>query len=364
MYKYFILTITSLFVVLPLSAQTAREYFPSQTGHLWYYTVTPLDSLNNTLDSLKFYRIDSFAVTQSYEGKLAEIVLSKSDSLETILPQPFTDSLFFHFDSSDAFNYEQVDIVEPLLLFLDSLGIDSSFSFLNFFRSLENWYNVYRFASPVGNQYTIFLVDTSIIVDSITVPLRFDYLGRRLNDDTLDTQIGTFDCKKFYTKRGMGIRTFLPPPLPQTIPIVEIEDTIWLAPGNWMVKSVIPSARINLSPVGFGSFPLPGLLTEIMSEITNVQTDEGMPPVYLLRQNYPNPFNPATTIKFQIPNSGFVGLKVYDILGNEIVTLLDEEKTTGSYEIEFTGNGLSSGIYYYRLQAGNYMDTKKMILIK
>ena len=85
---------------------------------------------------------------------------------------------------------------------------------------------------------------------------------------------------------------------------------------------------------------------------------------YKLSQNYPNPFNPATTIAYQIPQTGFVTLKVYDILGREVATLINEEKLAGSYEVQFIGNGLTSGIYFYQLKAGNYSETKKMILLK
>jgi len=85
---------------------------------------------------------------------------------------------------------------------------------------------------------------------------------------------------------------------------------------------------------------------------------------YHLYNNYPNPFNPSTKIKFEIPDPGFVSLKVYDVLGNEITTLVNEEKSAGKYEVEFDGKGLSSGMYFYTLKAGNYSETKKMILIK
>jgi hypothetical protein len=83
-----------------------------------------------------------------------------------------------------------------------------------------------------------------------------------------------------------------------------------------------------------------------------------------LSQNYPNPFNPTTTIKYQIPNAGFVTLNVYDVLGNEIATLVEEEKPAGSYEVEFNATALPSGIYFYQLRAGSFVQTKKMILIK
>jgi len=90
---------------------------------------------------------------------------------------------------------------------------------------------------------------------------------------------------------------------------------------------------------------------------------------YSLSQNYPNPFNPSTIINFQLSQTGFVSLKVYDILGNEIKTLVNEELTPGKYDIEFDlGKGLmsalSSGIYFYQIRAGSFIQTKKMLLIK
>ncbi|MBT8387941.1 MAG: T9SS type A sorting domain-containing protein, partial [Ignavibacteria bacterium] len=85
---------------------------------------------------------------------------------------------------------------------------------------------------------------------------------------------------------------------------------------------------------------------------------------YHLYQNYPNPFNPLTKINFQIVNENFTVLKIYDVLGNEITTLVNEVKPTGVYEVEFDAAGLTSGIYFYQLKAGNYLETKKMVLIK
>lgn len=85
---------------------------------------------------------------------------------------------------------------------------------------------------------------------------------------------------------------------------------------------------------------------------------------FRLEHNYPNPFNPSTTIRFQVPNSSFVNLKVYDILGREIATLLNEEKATGSYELNWNAANLPSGVYFYKLNAENFVETKKMILIK
>ncbi len=83
-----------------------------------------------------------------------------------------------------------------------------------------------------------------------------------------------------------------------------------------------------------------------------------------LLQNYPNPFNPSTTISWQMPVNSFVSLKVYDALGKEVAVLVNEEKPAGTYELEFSANGLPSGVYFYRLQAGDFIETRQMILMK
>jgi flagellar hook assembly protein FlgD len=88
-----------------------------------------------------------------------------------------------------------------------------------------------------------------------------------------------------------------------------------------------------------------------------------------LTQNYPNPFNPSTIISWQSPIAGHQTLRVYDILGNEVVNLVDEYREAGRYEVEFNGHSdegqnLSSGVYLYHLQSGDFVQTKKMILMK
>jgi photosystem II stability/assembly factor-like uncharacterized protein len=100
--------------------------------------------------------------------------------------------------------------------------------------------------------------------------------------------------------------------------------------------------------------------------VTFVEEKEinAFPTNYTLTQNYPNPFNPSTKIKFLIPQTSDVVIKVYDVLGNEIETLVNEEKPSGAYEITWYAEGLPSGVYFYQLQAGDFIQTKKMILMK
>ena len=99
-------------------------------------------------------------------------------------------------------------------------------------------------------------------------------------------------------------------------------------------------------------------------EYTNILEVNTIPSVFQLTQNYPNPFNPATLISYRLPERNHVSLKVYDILGNEIVTLINEVKEPGSYSQEFNAANLPSGVYFYTLTSGNYFETKKMILMK
>jgi len=114
-----------------------------------------------------------------------------------------------------------------------------------------------------------------------------------------------------------------------------------------------------------------GVWARQLSEIvTNVQIDKDVAvDHFLLEQNYPNPFNPRTRIKYSIPQLSIITLKVFDIFGREIAILVNEEKPAGTYEVEFDarsygGSNLSSGVYFYRMQAGDFIQTKKFVLIK
>ena len=94
------------------------------------------------------------------------------------------------------------------------------------------------------------------------------------------------------------------------------------------------------------------------------RTDDQIPSAFKLSQNYPNPFNPNTTINFSVPNQSKVLIKVYDILGKEVATLVNGEKAAGNYSVDFNASKLASGMYIYTIQAGNYTATKKMMLLK
>ena len=97
---------------------------------------------------------------------------------------------------------------------------------------------------------------------------------------------------------------------------------------------------------------------------TDVKSTEQLPTEFVLSQNFPNPFNPSTRIQYQVSSNSHVSLKVYDVLGNEVASLVNEEKEAGRYEVEFDAEKLSSGVYFYQLKAGNFIATRKMLLLK
>lgn len=100
--------------------------------------------------------------------------------------------------------------------------------------------------------------------------------------------------------------------------------------------------------------------------VTSVTSEgiSGYPKQFALLQNYPNPFNPATTISFTLPSRSFVSLKVFDGLGREVATIVSGEMSAGSYSKQWDASGLPSGVYFYRLQAGSFTETKKLILLR
>jgi hypothetical protein len=98
--------------------------------------------------------------------------------------------------------------------------------------------------------------------------------------------------------------------------------------------------------------------------ITGVEYDAGLITEFKLEQNYPNPFNPGTAIKWQTAAGCLNTIKIYDILGNEVATLINQYLPAGSHEVVFDASRMPSGIYYYKLKSGNYSDTKKMVLLR
>jgi hypothetical protein len=107
------------------------------------------------------------------------------------------------------------------------------------------------------------------------------------------------------------------------------------------------------------------LLIILKSTSVGIQSiSSQIPDKYKLENNYPNPFNPSTNIKFQIPEKSFTSIIVYDMIGREVMTLMNEELNAGYYNYQFNAKNLNSGIYFYAIRTENFSETKKMVLIK
>jgi hypothetical protein len=125
---------------------------------------------------------------------------------------------------------------------------------------------------------------------------------------------------------------------------------------NYVIS--FPSER-----VGWGAYAGPDTVYKYVGPPLSVEDRSPVPASYLLAQNYPNPFNPTTTIKYELPQSSVVNLSVYDLLGREVSVLVNERREAGIHEVQFDASGLSSGIYLYRLTAGDFTQARRLLLL-
>ena len=371
MNKFYIILFSILFFQLSFS-QNAADYFPQELGYRWYYTSTQLDSNNVPMDSTTYFLKDSLADVTTCEGYNASMIFSTASRNENLLDAtPYFDTNYVSLQSSNALIY-----VDLTALFDTSLFDDNNF--FETLQSLSGWYNVYRFGAPLYNNYTIFTKDTTISVNGTEYPLRFEIIGQRKIDENLETEIGNFTCKKFLiTSTIYYLQHTVVADIP--IPLVSRENYVWIAPQNWIVKEFAPTRQVDLSEIGGPSFTIPGNEKNIIHH-PNFVSEIMAPQKFILYQNYPNPFNPTTNITYVIARSKdvssrlggatrqseklLVQLKVYDALGREIATLVNEKQAPGKYSVQFNANNLPSGIYFYTLRAGNFVQTRKMILLK
>jgi hypothetical protein len=141
------------------------------------------------------------------------------------------------------------------------------------------------------------------------------------------------------------------------------DDSVFLGTNPNVLPVLVNGVnKLFLSSISYISLPVQSVSTGIFSN----SGQPNVPLEYKLGQNYPNPFNPSTTIEYSVPQNSFVTLKVYDISGKEVATLVNTETSAGNYSLNFNADvyHLSSGIYFYKLTAGNEVAVKKLLLIK
>ena len=141
-------------------------------------------------------------------------------------------------------------------------------------------------------------------------------------------------------------------------------DNWFLVNGGLNDSKYILSLEITKSGFLFAGMDYYGIYKSANKVVTTLNEENTVPSKFELMQNYPNPFNPSTSIEYSVPSNEYVLLKVYDLLGNEVNTLVNERQSAGNYEVNFDASNLASGIYFYRLQSGSFIQTKKLMLLK
>ncbi len=354
-----------LIVFRVISAQNAAAYFPSQAGYTWLFEVAHLDSLNNPLLSGQGVRMDSMTSSHEYSGRNAYGIVSKRGVAASIKQAGYTDTNYVDPATGDGYEYYNAAYqMSALSGPLSSAGITDISSIG---KAFNGWYSLYRFSSAVNSAYSVFKHDTTVTMNGSAMPVRLELTGKRLSDDSVQTKAGKFACKRFLMNFVVSYLLTIAPLPPMAIPIATFADTVCITQNKWIVKSIIPSTKIDLSLLGLGVFNVPGEITSLIPEnlVFAVEAEQQQEKIgYKLDDCYPNPFNPGTTIVYHLEESGSVVVKVYNALGKEVATLVREIQNKGEHRIAFNASLLPSGVYYYQLQTGRYTAVKKMLLVK
>jgi hypothetical protein len=239
--------------------------------------------------------------------------------------------------------------------------------------------------SPSGN-YPInlnssFLLDSSLVLSGDAAELTYWMRGWSEDDfDCLRTEISTdggsswIPVAGLYTSPGSGVGT----ELPFRSPVTDGFKFEWIKERMDLTEFAGKTIRLRFRFTSDNTLTCDGFYVDDISILSYSgpsgikEIPEPSPESFVLQQNFPNPFNPTTTINWQLPEGSEATLKVYDILGREVATLVNEYRPAGKYETEFNaaslpsrqGSALTSGVYFYQLKAGSFVETKKMLLLK
>lgn len=223
------------------------------------------------------------------------------------------------------------------------------------------WWYIIRFYGPIledGNvskrgyimsHYSRFIRPRYYRVHATSVAQRNVYLSSYINDTRLVIVVvntGSSPVDQTFVLNGGNAQKFIPYVTSQT-KNVEQENEIVVS-GNTFSTTIEGQS----------------VITFVSDDLTNVKETNSIPQAFRLSQNYPNPFNPTTQIQYSVPTNSFISLKVFTLLGEEVKTLVQGQKQPGTYEVTFNGEGLSNGIYMYQLRANDFVETKKLMLLK
>jgi hypothetical protein len=303
----------SIIFITQVYSQSNADYFPWKTGDMWEYTLHYLPDI---------------------------------DTLQTIVIYDSTDESGNIYTTYFSRGINPIEPPSALLQDTITYKIDTSLYVYHRYFDFNNgeWINVYRLNGVVGNKWVMW--DYNLVGGYGCEMAKID----SVNDINLFGQITKLMYMSYFWEYFDGT---------DTIKLYRYYDQLAKGFGFYFRGGVELNAQIYLHGA-----VIHGLLYGDTTVVSLDNIIKGLPSHFELGQNYPNPFNPSTKIRYEIPERSFVTLNIYDILGNEIATLVKEEKLAGEYEIEFNAANLPSGIYFYTLSAGNYFSTKKMILLK
>jgi hypothetical protein len=335
------------------AAQNASDYFPSKIGNTWRYQRFSLDTLQNQILGSKTIVSDSIVGTVQMKGLTAFILISgKKGDTTFVNVQGSTISEFL-------VGYPRVTSLLPV----DSLGLGFVWGYLN-------WYPYMKFGATPGTNVidTLLYIKTTVTFKGAPLPLIITVTSTKLGDTIVTVPAGTYLTTPFQIVLYVNLPKSVPPFGHIEVPLFKLVDTMYVAKNYWIVREIQPSTYypLNNDPsYQVATTQVPGFVRFLeLATITSVASHEIVPGEFRLEQNYPNPFNPTTYLRFTSADLRFVTLKVFDVLGREVVTLVNEDLAAGSYDVTFNAANLSSGVYFYRLTVGGMVQTKKMILQK
>ena len=257
------------------------------------------------------------------------------------------------------FDFDNIPIGTPLPIDQTVNGITAHFSATAPGYSIQNadvlGFTPPGFAGHIIYPNSINLADLFISFDQTITDFSIMYSVQELACDTSATMRVTAYMNGNFVGTNIKVATF---------------------PGTWPVDTLTCSFPQGFDSVvvHYDSPPPPSCQDygtifmadnmQVTAFIVNVASEGGLPEMFALQQNYPNPFNPSTTISYQLPTQSNVTLKVFDVLGREVATLVNSVEQPGNKSVNFSANNLVSGVYYYRLQAGNFIETKKLVLVR
>jgi hypothetical protein len=326
---------------------------------VWRYERVELDSLQAPVELTRRIVIDSLVGQAMVRGQMAHVIVTRAALSEG----PYdTTALLIAGDSVSQLMRGLLPVGK--LDILDTVGLGG-------LKNMEGWYTTLKFAATVGRRDTIFRLDTILSYDGTNYGATIITTRTRLSNQAVTVPAGTFNAVRFAYRfqttadNGFGSRPI----------VARIDDTVWVAAGVGMVRTVRASSPLPFEQIGL---EFPGSYARGQVRVLTNATVVGVrewdpttqpPAAFLLGEAYPNPFNAETNVGWRMKDGGWVKVSVMDILGREVEVLADGEFTPGNHTLRWNAGTRASGTYVFivdcRVSSGNDRRmTRKVVLVR